>query len=280
VLNLVTGTGPVTGQQLVADRRIRHVSFTGSVRGGRQVAALAAANVTRCTLELGGKSPSVVLPDADLASAVRSALASGLVNSGQACNAPTRMLVPQAAIDDVREILVSEVRQTAVGDPREASTRMGPLASAGQHDMVLGYIRSALAEGGTLLTGPGAPSTVSDTGFFVDPTVIVGLPRDARAAREEIFGPVVVVLPYRDEDDAAALANGTDYGLSAEVYSDDPDHAERFADRLHCGQVKINGVHTRDRPSVPFGGTKLSGYGRGLGALGLAEMTDVTAVMS
>jgi aldehyde dehydrogenase (NAD+) len=280
VLNLVTGTGPVTGRPLVADHRVRHVSFTGSVRAGRQVAALAAANVARCTLELGGKSPSVILPDADLAPAVRSALASGLVNSGQACNAPARMLVPEAAIDDVGEILVSEVRQIAVGDPRDESTRMGPLASARQRELVLGYVRSAVADGGRLLAGTGAPSAVSDTGFFVDPTVIAGLPRDARAAREEIFGPVLVVLPYRDEDDAAALANGTDYGLSAEVYSADPGHAERFAGRVHCGQVKINGVRTRDRSSVPFGGTKLSGYGRELGALGLAELTDVTAVMS
>jgi aldehyde dehydrogenase (NAD+) len=280
VLNLVTGTGPVTGRQLVADRRIRHVSFTGSVRGGRQVAALAAANITRCTLELGGKSPAVILPDADLALAVRSALGSGLVNSGQACNAPSRMLVPQTAFDDALQILASEAGQIAVGDPREPSTRMGPLASARQREMVLGYVRSAVADGGTLLCGTGAPSTASDTGYFVDPTVIAGLPRDARAAREEIFGPVVVVLPYRDEDDAAALANGTDYGLSAEVYSADRDHAERFARRLDCGQVKINGVRTRDRPDVPFGGTKLSGYGRELGALGLTEMTEVTAVMS
>ena len=211
---------------------------------------------------------------------MRSALASGLVNSGQACNAPSRMLVPQTAINDVRQILIGEVGQIAVGDPREPSTRMGPLASARQRDMVLGYVRSAVADGGTLLTGTGAPSTVRDTGYFVDPTIITGLPRDARAAREEIFGPVVVVLPYRDEDDAAALANGTDYGLSAEVYSADRDHAERFARRLDCGQVKINGVRTRDHPDVPFGGTKLSGYGRELGALGLAEMTEVTAVMS
>ncbi|MDV7243642.1 MULTISPECIES: aldehyde dehydrogenase family protein [Rhodococcus] len=280
VFNVVTGTGAVTGSALVAHPQLAHVSFTGSVVAGRTVASLAAQTLTRCTLELGGKSPAVVLPDADLETALTGVVASGLVNSGQACNATTRLLLPQARAADATDILKAAVAQHILGNPADPRTRQGPLASARQRDRVLDYIGDAVTAGGHLITGTGKPSEVSPTGFFVDPTIVTGLPEDARAIREEIFGPVIAVQTYTDVDDAARIANDCAYGLSAEVWSADVDRARALAGRLDVGQVKINGVRTRNRPTVPFGGVKDSGYGRELGHLGIEEFTDVTAVMS
>ncbi|MFF0816782.1 aldehyde dehydrogenase family protein [Rhodococcus sp. NPDC003318] len=280
VLNVVTGTGAVTGAALAAHPHLAHVSFTGSVTAGRTVAALAAASLTRCTLELGGKSPAVLLPDADLDTAITGAVASGLVNSGQACNATTRLLIPETVADDAADLITAAVAQHRLGDPFDPLTRQGPLVSARQRDRVLDYIGNAIDAGGHLLTGTGKPSEVAETGFFVDPTVITGLPADATAIREEIFGPVIAVQTYTDVDDAVRIANDCAYGLSAEVWSADVDRARTVATRLDVGQVKINGVRTRNRPAVPFGGVKDSGYGRELGHLGIEEFTDATAVMS
>ncbi|MGW5520562.1 aldehyde dehydrogenase family protein [Nocardia africana] len=280
VLNTVTGTGPVTGAALAAQPGLGHVSFTGSVEAGRAVAGLAAHTLTRCTLELGGKSPVLLLPDADVDTAVAGALASGLNNSGQACNATTRMLVPADVLPDVEALVHTHIEKYALGDPADPGTRLGPLASARQRDRVLGYIENAVAAGATLLTGSGKPSDAFERGFFVDPTVITGLQEHAQAVREEIFGPVIVVQTYTDTDDAVRIANDSDYGLSAEIWSGDTDHAKTVAGRLQVGQVKINGVRTRTRPSVPFGGRKHSGYGRELGSLGIEEFTEVRAVMA
>ncbi|MHC6214445.1 aldehyde dehydrogenase family protein [Rhodococcus ruber] len=280
VFNVVTGTGAVTGAALAAHPQLAHVSFTGSVAAGRTVASLAAQMLTRCTLELGGKSPALVLPDADLETALAGVVASGLVNSGQACNATTRLLLPEALAADADDILTAAVTQHRLGDPADPDTRQGPLVSARQRDRVLDYIGDAVAAGGHLLTGTGKPSETSSTGFFVDPTIVTGLPEDARAIREEIFGPVIAVQTYTDVDDAVRIANDCAYGLSAEVWSADLDRARAVAGRLDVGQVKINGVRTRNRPTVPFGGVKDSGYGRELGHLGIEEFTDLTAVMS
>lgn len=280
VLNVVTGTGAVTGAALAAHPHLAHISFTGSVAAGRTVAALAAASLTRCTLELGGKSPAVLLPDADLDTAIPGAVASGLVNSGQACNATTRLLIHESVAADAADLITATVAQQILGDPFDAATRQGPLVSARQRDRVLDYIGNAIDAGGHLLTGTGKPSEATETGFFVDPTVITGLPEDAQAIREEIFGPVIAVQTYTDIDDAVRIANDCAYGLSAEVWSADVDRARTVATRLDVGQVKINGVRTRNRPAVPFGGVKDSGYGRELGHLGIEEFTDVTAVMS
>ncbi|MEV5837711.1 aldehyde dehydrogenase family protein [Nocardia sp. NPDC052112] len=280
VLNTVTGTGPVTGAALAVHPDLGHVSFTGSVAAGRTVAGLAARTLTRCTLELGGKSPVLLLPDADLDTAVVGALSSGLVNSGQACNATTRMLVPAAALADVATLVRTHTEQYTLGDPADPATRLGPLASERQRDRVLGYIGGAVVAGGTLLTGTGKPSETTDHGYFVDPTVIARLGEDAQAVREEIFGPVIVIQTYTDVDDAVRIANDTDYGLSAEIWSADTDRARSVASRLRAGQVKINGVRTRNRPAVPFGGMKNSGYGRELGMFGIEEFTEVRAVMA
>ncbi|MDT2005246.1 aldehyde dehydrogenase family protein [Rhodococcus opacus] len=280
VFNVVTGTGTHTGAALAAHPDLAHVSFTGSVTAGRAVAGLAAAALTRCTLELGGKSPAVVLPDADLPTALAGSVSSGLVNSGQACNATTRLLIPESLAADATGILAEAVTHHPLGDPADPSTRQGPLVSARQRDRVLDYIADAVAAGGHLLTGTGKPSDAVPTGFFVDPTIVTGLPEDARAVREEIFGPVIAVQTYTDVDDAVRIANDCAYGLSAEVWSGDVGHARAVAGRLDVGQVKINGVRTRNRPTVPFGGVKDSGYGRELGHLGIEEFTDVTAVMS
>ncbi|MBS9376130.1 aldehyde dehydrogenase family protein [Rhodococcus sp. B50] len=278
--NLVTGVGPTTGAALAGHDTLAHMSFTGSVTAGRAVAALAGQALTRCTLELGGKSPAVILPDADLPTAIPGALASGLVNSGQACNAPTRLLVPQSLVVEVTELIRAAVAEHTLGDPTDPATKQGPLASARQRDRVLDYVAGAVDAGGELLTGTGKPYDGSATGFFVEPTVITGLNENARAVREEIFGPVIALQTYTDIDDAVRIANDSAYGLSAEVWSGDTDRARAVASHLDVGQVKINGVRTRTRPAVPFGGVKNSGYGRELGALGIEEFTDVTAVMA
>lgn len=280
LFNVVTGTGPTTGAALAGHPGISRMSFTGSVRAGQAVAGLAAAALTPVALELGGKSPAVLLPDADLARAVPAALGSGLVNSGQACNATTRMLVSDKHFDEAIDLIRSAASNFVFGDPTDEQTTHGPLVTAVQQRAVLGRIEDAVAQGGRLITGTGKPADHSPTGFFVDPTVIAGLPEDADAVREEIFGPVVVVQTYTDVDDAVRIANDSQYGLSAEVWSADDDHAKQVAARLSVGQVKINGVRTRDRVLVPFGGMRHSGYGRELGPLGIEEFTDVTAVMA
>lgn len=280
LLNVITGTGPVTGAALAAHPRLGRLSFTGSVRAGRAVARLAADALTRCALELGGKSPAIVLPDADLDVAIPSTVTSGLVNSGQACNAPTRMLIPAHLLDECADRIIATAQALELGDPALDSTQQGPLVSARQQATVLEHIAGATTDGGHLLTGTGKPSERSDTGFFVDPTVIIGLTEHARAVRQEIFGPVLVVQTYQDIPDAVRLANDSDYGLSAEIWSSDTQRAAALAADLSVGQVKINGVRTRNRPLVPFGGMRHSGYGRELGALGIDEFTDVTAVMT
>lgn len=274
--NVVQGTGGVTGSALAAHPGIAHVSFTGSVGAGRTVAALAAGTLARTTLELGGKSPAVILPDADLDVAIAGALGSALVNSGQACNAPSRMVIPQHLAGEIERRIADATASFVFGDPSDPATTHGPLASKRQLDRVVDYAQSALSEGGRLVVGTGKP----DSGCFMAPTVIADLPSTARAVREEIFGPVVVLQTYRDIADAVRIANDSDFGLSAEVWSGDRDSATSVASKLHVGQVKVNGVKTRNRPAVPFGGVKKSGYGRELGALGFGEFTDVTAVMA
>ncbi|MFT4042583.1 MAG: aldehyde dehydrogenase family protein [Gordonia sp. (in: high G+C Gram-positive bacteria)] len=285
VFTIVNGTGPVTGNALTSHPGVAHVSFTGSVEAGRAVARAAAGNLVRTTLELGGKSPAVVLPDADLDTVIARVVASGLVNSGQACNATTRLVLPRAQQDRIERLLIDATAAAVLGDPTDPATTMGPLASARQTERVLDHIEKARADGGRLLTGSGQRESVRTAhGFtadgFIAPTIICELGPSARAVREEIFGPVLVTQYYDDVDEAVAIANDCAYGLSAEVWSARTDAAREVAAALEVGQVKINGVRTRERPAVPFGGMKLSGYGRELGATGLAEFTEIQAVMS
>lgn len=279
LLNIVTGSGD-TGAALASHPGLARMSFTGSVGAGKAVARAAAWNLTPCTLELGGKSPAVLLPDVDLDLVLPRVLESGLINSGQACNATTRLVIPTTLVAEVEDRLPTLIAALTMGDPADEATRQGPLVSSGQRDRVLDYVAGAVAGGGRLVTGTGRPAESQPHGWFVDPVVIAGLDRDATAVQEEIFGPVLVIQPYETMDEAIDLANDTRYGLSAEVWSRDAERALDVARHLRAGQVKVNGVRTRERPTVPFGGIGDSGYGRELGEHGILDFTDLTAVMA
>jgi aldehyde dehydrogenase (NAD+) len=274
VYNLVPGTGRPTGMALVEHAGVDMISFTGSTRAGREVSAGAAATVKRVALELGGKSANVILPDADLAAAVKVGVSNCYLNSGQTCTAWTRMLVHSAQYDEAVELAAAAAAKFTVGDPNDPKTRLGPLASAAQRDRVLSYVERGVAEGAKLVAG--GPGGVPPTGYFVQPTVFAEVAPDSTIAQEEIFGPVLSIIRYEDEDDAARIANGVVYGLAGGVWSADVSHAVSFARRLRTGQVDINGGAFN--PSAPFGGFKQSGNGRELGAHGLAEFTELRSV--
>jgi aldehyde dehydrogenase (NAD+) len=259
VFNLVTGLGPVAGQALAAHPDTDLVSFTGSTAVGRRIGAAAGGAVKRVALELGGKSANVVLPSADLPRAVAVGVANVMANSGQTCSAWTRMLVDSARYDEAVAL--------AAGAAAKYAGRIGPVVSARQRDRVRGYIEQGVAEGARLVAGgPGAPR---ERGYYVSPTVFADVTPDMTIAQEEIFGPVLTVLRYTDEDDALRIANGTVYGLAGAVWAGDEAEAVAFARRMDTGQVDINGG--RFNPLAPFGGYKQSGVGRELGAPGLAE---------
>ena len=280
VANLVIGTGSVVGEAIAGHPDVAVVSFTGSMRAGTRVAQVAARNVTRVALELGGKSPNVILPDADFERAVPAGVGQAFVNAGQACIALTRMLVPADRVSEAEALARDTAERVVVGDPRAESTTMGPVVSASQRDRVRGYVAGAIRDGAEVLAGgPDAPPGL-DRGFFVQPTVLTRTTNDMTVSREEVFGPVLVLLSYRDEDEAVAIANDTPYGLSAGVWSADPERARRVAARLRTGQVKINGVRTRDHVRAPFGGYKQSGYGRELGPFGMDEFLELKAVLA
>ncbi|MEV6932214.1 aldehyde dehydrogenase family protein [Dactylosporangium sp. NPDC051485] len=273
VYNVVHGYGDPTGAELAGHPGIDLVSFTGSTAAGRKVAALAAPNLTRVALELGGKSANVILPDADLAVAVKVGVANCYLNSGQTCTAWTRMLVHESRHDEAVELAVAAAAKYTMGDPADPATRLGPLASAAQRDRVLGHIERGLADGATMAYGK---AEVPPVGYYVAPVVFAGVDPDAAIAQEEVFGPVLSIIRYRDEDDAARIANATRYGLAGAVWSADRDHALAFARRMRTGQVDVNGGAFN--PLAPFGGVGHSGYGRELGVHGYEEFTAVKAV--
>jgi aldehyde dehydrogenase (NAD+) len=274
VFNLVSGTGPVVGEAIAAHEDVDMVSFTGSTRAGRRVAELAAASVKRVALELGGKSPNLILPDADLPLAVKVGVAKAFVNSGQTCNALTRMLVPRTLYDEAVALAAKAAERHTPGDPFDEGTRLGPLASRAQLDRVRGYIDKGVEEGARLVTG-GTDTSVGP-GYHVPPTVFADVTPSMTIAREEIFGPVLSILAYDSEDDAVRIANDTPYGLAAAVWSADRDHAVAVARRIKAGQVEINGG--RFNPVAPFGGYKQSGLGRELGRYGLEEFLEVKSL--
>ena len=275
--NLVTGLGPVVGERLAEHPHVDMISFTGSTAAGKRVAAVAAQTVKRVALELGGKSANVLLDDADFPAAVASGVAACYLNSGQTCSALSRMIVPRSRLGEVEELARKEAERYVVGDPFAEGTRLGPLVSAAQRDRVRDYIRQGIDDGATLVTGgPDAPPGL-DTGYFVRPTVFSNVTAGMTIAQEEIFGPVLVIMPYDDEDEAVEVANSTAYGLSGGV-SGSPERAMRIARRLRTGQVRIN--KARPVRSAPFGGYKQSGNGREHGRFGLEGFLEIKAVIS
>lgn len=276
VFNLVSGTGAVVGEALVAHPQVDMISFTGSTAAGRRVGEVAARTVKRVALELGGKSPTVILADADLRRAVMAGVTSAFLNSGQSCLAQSRMIVPRSKLAEVEALAVAAAESFTPGDPLDSGTRLGPLASEAQRRRVWDHIGRAEAEGASLLTGgTGVPEGL-DHGFFVRATVFTGVRPHMAIAQEEVFGPVLSIMAYDNEDEAVEMANGTIYGLAGAVWSADPDRARAIALRLRTGQVDVNGGAFN--PLAPFGGYKQSGNGRELGRRGLEEFLEVKSL--
>jgi aldehyde dehydrogenase (NAD+) len=273
VFNLVTGTGAAAGEALVKHPGVDMISFTGSTRAGKRISELAAQSVKRVALELGGKSASVILDDADLATAVKSTVNGCYLNSGQTCTALTRMLVPQARYEEAAKLAAEAAKAFTVGDPLAESTRLGPLTSQAQLERVRGYIKKGLAEGAELVAGGAEPPEGAPAGgYYVRPTVFGKVRNDMTIAQEEIFGPVLSIIPYRDEEDAVRIANDSVYGLAGAVWSKDEARAQRVARRIRAGQIDINGGAFN--MNAPFGGFKQSGRGREAGVYGLEEFLE------
>jgi aldehyde dehydrogenase (NAD+) len=277
VFNLINGDGASVGAPLSSHREVDMVSFTGSTRAGSEVARNAAASVKRVHQELGGKSPNVLLDDADFERAVTKSVLHVFQNSGQSCNAPTRMLVPAAKLAEVEAIAKRVAESVITGDPTSEKTNLGPLVSKLQFERVEGYIAKGIAEGAkVVIGGSGRPDGLTK-GYFVKPTIFSNVRNDMTIAREEIFGPVLCILPYDNEEQAVQIANDTPYGLAAYVWSKDNLHARRIGGRIRAGQVTLNGAS--GSMNTPFGGFKMSGNGREWGEFGLRDYLEVKAVI-
>jgi betaine-aldehyde dehydrogenase len=272
VFNLVTGDGPTVGEAIAGHPGVDMVSFTGSTRAGKRVGEIASQTVKRVALELGGKSPNVILDDADLARAVRGGVQNCYLNSGQTCSAWTRMLVPRAKHDEAARLAKEAAEGFTLGRALDPATKLGPLVSKKQQERVRAYIRKGIEEGATLVTGGPEQPEGLPKGFFVKPTVFANVKTSMTIAQEEIFGPVLCLIPYDDEEDAIRIANDTIYGLAGGVWSGDVEHAKRVARRIRAGQIDINGGNFN--PMAPFGGYKQSGHGRELGKFGFEEFLE------
>jgi len=270
VFNLVNGMGPVVGEVLATHPEVDMVSFTGSTRAGKRVGELASQTIKRVALELGGKSASVVLDDANFEAAVKGTVSACMLNSGQTCSAHTRLLVPAGRYEEVKALAQAAVAKFSVGPSLEEGSKLGPLVSAAQRDRVLGFIRTGIEEGADVIAG-GAEAPAIARGYFVQPTIL-GIKATDTLAQEEIFGPVLVVIPYKDEEEAIAIANSTIYGLGGAVWSGTDEHAMKVARRLRTGQVDINGGPFNAQ--APFGGYKQSGNGRENGIYGFEEFLE------
>jgi acyl-CoA reductase-like NAD-dependent aldehyde dehydrogenase len=240
------------------------------------VSKVAAGTVKRVALELGGKSPNVILDDADLQAAVVDGIGKCYLNSGQTCSALTRMLVPRERLEEAEALAAAVAGQLKVGDPFEPDANLGPLVSEAQRERVRGYIRKGVEEGARLVAGGDEPPAGRERGYFVQPTVFSGVTPEMTIAQEEIFGPVLAIMPYDSEEEAVAIANDSVYGLAGGVWSGDPERAKRVARRIRTGQVEINGAAFN--PLAPFGGYKQSGHGRELGKFGLEEFLEVKSI--
>jgi aldehyde dehydrogenase (NAD+) len=277
VVNLVTGTGPVVGQALAEHPLVDMITFTGSTGTGRRLGEVAARQIKRLALELGGKSANIILEDADLERAVTDGISKCFLNCGQTCIALTRMLVPESRLDEVNQIAEAVASAQKVGDPFEEGVTLGPLVSADQRERVRNYIDKGVAEGARLLTGGTEPPEGLDTGYFVRPTVFTDVSNDSTIAQEEIFGPVLSIIPFRDEAHAIELANDSQYGLAGAVWSGDDERALNVARRIRTGQIEVNGGSFN--PMAPFGGFKQSGQSREAGVFGLEEFFEVKAIL-
>ncbi|MGJ1407957.1 aldehyde dehydrogenase family protein [Sphingobacterium sp. G1-14] len=278
VINVVTGLGNVVGTKLTENPDVAKISFTGSTAVGKSIAKRAADTMKRITLELGGKSPNIILDDADLDKAIPMAVYGAYMNSGQACIAPTRLLVPQHKLDQVNALAKATAESMVVGLPQNADTNIGPMVSVKQFDRVQRYIKTGMEEGATLLTGGlGKPEGLED-GNFVKATIFTAVNNAMTIAREEIFGPVLCIIPYQTEAEAIEIANDTPYGLAAYISSADRERAKRVAAEIDAGRICINGF-SHD-PLVPFGGFKQSGIGREYGVYGLQPYLEIKAVLS
>ena len=276
VFNLVSGDGPSVGEAIAAHPKVDMVSFTGSTRAGRRVSELAAKSVKRVALELGGKSPNIILDDADLEIAVKAGVQNCYLNSGQTCSAWTRMLVPRKKHDQAAQIAKAAAEKFKPGPALDPESRLGPLVSGTQRERVRSYIKRGIEEGAKLETGGAEAPEGLSKGYFVRPTVFSNVKNEMAIAQEEIFGPVLCIIPYDDEEDAVRIANDTIYGLAGGVWSSDPERAKRVARRLRTGQVDINGGNYNFL--APFGGYKQSGCGREYGKFGFEEFLEVKSL--
>jgi aldehyde dehydrogenase (NAD+) len=277
VINVVTGLGNVVGEALTSHPDVRKISFTGSTAVGKSILQGAVSRLKRVTLELGGKSPTIVMEDAILRDAAPAVLSFGFLNNAQSCIAGTRVLVPRAKVEAFSEEIKNAVRHIVVGDPRDPSTTLGPLVNRRQFERVQAYIQKGIEEGARLVVGgEGRPDGLS-RGYFAKPTVFSDVTNDMVIAREEIFGPILCIIPYDDEDHAVTLANDTPYGLHAYVIGRDRTRARRVAARLDAGRVAINTLH--HEPIAPFGGFKESGIGREYGQYGIEDHLELKAII-
>jgi betaine-aldehyde dehydrogenase len=276
VFNLVSGDGQTVGEAISGHADVDMVSFTGSTQAGKRVSEVASKTVKRVALELGGKSANIILDDADLAKAVEAGVQDCYLNSGQTCCALTRMLVPKAKHDDAVRIAKQVAEAFTPGGAFDATTKLGPLVSKTQQERVRGFIKKGIEEGATLVTGGAEQPANLPKGYFVSPTVFANVRNDMTIAQQEIFGPVLCIIPYEDEEDAIRIANDSKYGLGGGVWSGDTEHAKRVARRIRTGQVSINGGAFN--PGAPFGGYKQSGRGREYGKWGFEEFLEIKSM--
>jgi len=274
--NLVSGVGPVAGEAIASHPDLDMVSFTGSTKAGTRIAQLAANNVTRVHQELGGKSANIVLDDADFSAAIPSAVGTAFLNSGQTCSALTRLLVPIERMGEVSTLAISSAESFLVGPADDPNSRLGPVVSQTQWDRVQGYIQTGIDEGASLITGGLGKPDGMDKGYYVKPTIFANVDNSMRIAQEEIFGPVLSIIGYENDDDAIRIANDSDYGLSGGVWSNNNDRAMLIAKQMRTGEVDMNGSFLNT--DAPFGGYKKSGNGRELGRYGLAEFVEAKQI--
>ncbi|MEH6473872.1 MAG: aldehyde dehydrogenase family protein, partial [Halopseudomonas sp.] len=276
VFNLVNGAGPEVGEPLCTHPEVDMISFTGSTRAGVRIAQLAAPSVKRVCQELGGKSPYLICDNSDLKAAVQLGVEDVMINSGQTCTALTRMLVPQSRYDEAVNIAKAYAESLTVGDPLDHNSVIGPMASKAQLEVVQGYIAAGIEAGARLVTGGTAPEGLNQ-GYYIQPTIFADVSNEMAIAREEIFGPVLCMIPYHTEQQAIQIANDTPYGLSARVWCNDKEHARTLARQIRAGQVYINDGFWNNE--APFGGYKQSGNGRELGDFGVDEFFETKALI-